>query len=112
MTAASYSSVPPLMISQTVSQGPSTTIITDGLARPIQNTLSAPEGTICTETFYDADGNVSAVNDPQLGCNGAPSPLSSVKFTHDALGRSLIQTNEDNTTQQWSYSGWDNYQHR
>ncbi len=104
-TTTSFTSSAPLTLSQSVLQGPSTTTVMDGLGRTAQQTLTAPEGSLCTETFYDADGNVSAMNDPHVGCSGSVMGSIAIQTTHDALGRNLVQTLEDGKTRSWFYSG-------
>ena len=108
-TTLSYTSSTPLSVTKTVlqdaSDSPSETTISDGLGRATQHTVSAPEGTICTEAFYDSVGNISAINDPRIGCNGSIAIGSSRTFRYDGLGRKLSQTNEDGSSKRWQYSG-------
>jgi YD repeat-containing protein len=68
-TSASYSSSPPLSTTVTRLQNASSNIVRqtvlDGFGCTTQQILFAPEGQLCTEMFYDAFGNVSAINNPR-----------------------------------------------
>ena len=108
-TTASYTAFAPLsMTAKTFQNGSQAVVgqtIADGLGRTTQQILTAPEGQICTETFYDAVGSISATNNPRLGCANSPVSGASLAYGYDALGRKTLQTNEDGTTVQWNYSG-------
>lgn len=104
--SANYTATAPLTVSMSMTGGASTEVVQDGLGRTTQRKLFAPEGTICTEQFYDADGNVSAVNDPILGCRGSVAANGSMQMQYDALGREHVRTNQDASTQHLDYDGY------
>ncbi len=108
-----YTSSDPLQVTSTrtmnASQSMVQTASVDGFGRSAQTILaSAPGSQVCTETYYDAAGNVRAIDDPNTSCpssSGSPLSGASISYLYDGLGRKTRQTNEDGSTQQWSYSG-------
>ncbi len=75
-----YTSSDPLQVTTTRTMNASQSIVqtanVDGFGRSAQTILaSAPGGQMCTETYYDAAGNIRAVNDPNTSCPSPPAAL-------------------------------------
>ena len=100
----SYPNDLPLTVTYTLGNVASETVL-DGSGRVSEQIQVAPEGQICSERFYDAVGNVHQINDPHLGCAGSLVTNGYVQYDYDALNRPTLQTNEDRSTKQWTYSG-------
>jgi RHS repeat-associated protein len=89
--------------------------IYDGMGHAIK--AIAQDGSV-VETGYDGIGRVCAVSNPgssgdapaAVSCKpGQNKPVASTDgftyFSYDALGRKVLQTQPDNSTQRWAYSG-------
>jgi RHS repeat-associated protein len=69
----------------------------DGLGREVQHaTLSAPGGTLSTETAYDPVGRVASVSN--LHSTSPSNTDGLTTYAYDALGRKVYQCNPDNGT--------------
>ena len=80
------------------------TSVLDGMGQVVQTQLSDPSGTDIVDTSYDGEGRVATKSNPyRLGVPSATD--GTTKITYDALGRTVLQTNQDGTTQQWCYNG-------
>jgi RHS repeat-associated protein len=78
--------------------------ILDGLGRTVQTQLTTdPTGTDYVDTKYDDLGRVFSVSNAYRSTGDVTYGLT--KFQYDALGRTLVQTQPDNSTLSWSYSG-------
>lgn len=88
----------------------STTLL-DGLSRVYQTQQSDPYGDDYVQTDYDPAGNTQCVTNP-FRSTSAPSYIANcsgyfaVNYQYDALGRKVVQTQQDGTsTLQWCYDG-------
>jgi len=72
----------------------------DGLGRTLHQT--GPNGAV-VDTTYDGLGRINTVSNPHF-TSSSPSD-GTTTYTYDALSRMTVQTNQDGSIQQWSYSG-------
>jgi RHS repeat-associated protein len=83
-------------------QTKSTLGIYDGLGRMSESELlSDPVGADIIVTAYDSLGRVASVTNPYR----SGDPIYSTSYTYDALGRKIVQTQQDQSTLQWCYNG-------
>ena len=82
------------------------TNVFDGFGRITQTKLTSdPQGTVYTDTAYDALGRVGSVSNPY---RTAPDPTSSpgtTTYTYDALGRKTQETYADSSVLTTAYCG-------
>jgi RHS repeat-associated protein len=72
--------------------------IYDGLGRTSQTQLTSdPQGTVFTDTTYDALGRVAAVSNPYRGGTDPTSSPGITTFIYDALGRKCVEVPPDGT---------------
>jgi RHS repeat-associated protein len=83
-----------------------TVALTDGLARAKQSQLTSdPQGTIYTDTAFDAFGRVASVSNPyRQGIDITSTPGTS-SYTYDGLGRKTRETYPDGSFTQTAYCG-------
>jgi len=97
-------STTPEVITATVTATPSpsqvSTTTLDGLGRTI--TTVAPNGAI-VNTTYDAWGHLASVSNPHFSSSSQSDGTTT--FGYDALGRKVQQTQPDQSSLAWSYSG-------
>ncbi len=76
----------------------------DGLARvdETQDT-SYPSSPITVLTTYDGNGNVASVTNPYLTTKD--SSYGVTQYQYDALGRKILQIDQDANTESWCYNG-------
>jgi RHS repeat-associated protein len=108
-TSASYNDVPPVSITTTVgintSQSRTSTSIFDGVSRPTQTQTSDPQGTVYTDTTYDALGRVYSVSNPYRAGSDATSSPGTTTYGYDALGRKTSATYPDGSILTTAYCG-------
>ena len=97
---------PSITTTKTASPDPSLINVAqmDGMGHVTQTQLtSATPQTIYEDTVYDGMGNVLSQSTPYYS-KGDPSYGVST-LTYDALGRKVLQTNADASSQEWCYNG-------
>jgi YD repeat-containing protein len=82
----------------------------DGLGRAVQQQFTSdPNGTVHTDTVYDAFGRVASVSNPYYTTSDLTYGIT--QYSYDALSRATTITNPDNSTRLMYYSGpWSNIQ--
>jgi RHS repeat-associated protein len=80
--------------------------IADGLGRVTQSQLTSdPQGTVLTDTSYDALGRVATVSNPyRQGTDPTGSP-GTTTYAYDALGRKTSETYPDGSVLTTAYCG-------
>jgi RHS repeat-associated protein len=109
-TDTTYNDVPPVSVTTTTkinsAQNLVKTQVSDGLARPTQTQLTSdPQGTIYTDTTYDALGRIYTVSNPYRSGSDPTTSLGSTVHIYDALNRPISVTEQDNSVTSTSYSG-------
>jgi RHS repeat-associated protein len=101
---AAGSSLPSCSTPTAVAAGSiSNSLFLDGFGRKTQSELlSDPSGAIFSETTYDANGRVASVSNPYRSTT--ESSYGNVQYQYDGLDRKTGQTNQDGSTQSWSYA--------
>jgi YD repeat-containing protein len=85
-------------------QGPiSQTVSFDLLGRTISVHKLAPEGPTHQDTTYDPMGRIWTQSNPYINTSDATYGITTTSY--DALGRKNIESHQDSSTLQWSYSG-------
>jgi RHS repeat-associated protein len=79
----------------TSSQSYSTTNIFDGLGRISQNQQADPQGTVYTDTTYDADGRKASVSNPYRAKTDPTYGVTS--YVYDGIGRTCVVVPPDGT---------------
>lgn len=79
----------------------------DGLGRAIQSQLTSdPQGTVYTDTTYDALGRLSTVSNPHRTCGlDVTSSCGLTTYGYDALDRKVSVTYPDNSVLRTAYCG-------
>jgi YD repeat-containing protein len=79
----------------------------DGLGRVIQKQLTSdPQGTVYTDTTYDALGRVYTVSNPHRTCGSdATSSCGSTTYSYDALSRKISESYSDGSVLSTAYCG-------
>lgn len=108
-TTISYNdSVPSITKSvkqNSVPQYVTTTSIMDGVGHVKQTQLSDPQGTVYTDTTYDALGRVATVSNPyRTGTDPTGTP-GIATYGYDAMGRKISETYPDNSILTTAYCG-------
>jgi RHS repeat-associated protein len=82
------------------------TRIFDGLGRATQSQLTSdPQGTVFTDTTYDALGRVSTVSNPYRSGTDATTTAGITTYAYDALGRKISETYPDSSVLTTAYCG-------
>jgi RHS repeat-associated protein len=82
------------------------TDIYDGLGRVTQTQLTSdPQGTVYTDTIYDALGRVSTVSNPYRAGTDATSSPGITTYAYDALDRKISETYPGNSVLTTAYCG-------
>jgi RHS repeat-associated protein len=97
-----YNSSLPLTITQTQKINSALTktakTVLDGLARVIETQITSdPQGTVFTDTSYDALGRVTTVSNPYRSGTDPTSSPGITTFVYDALGRKCVEVPPDGT---------------
>jgi RHS repeat-associated protein len=105
-----YSASLPLTVTQTQKINSSLTktlkTVSDGLGRPVQTQLTSdPQGTVLTDTAYDALGRVHSVSNPYRTGSDPTSSPGTTTYGYDALGRKTSETYPDNSVLTTAYCG-------
>jgi RHS repeat-associated protein len=93
------------------------TVTSDGLGREISRSVTTdPQGASSVETTYDPVGRMQSVTNPHRSYSSVTD--GTVSYSYDALGRMLLECNQDNVTtgtnvpcvagasyRQWVYTG-------
>lgn len=81
--------------------------VLDGLGRPTQTQLTSdPQGTVFTDTTYDALGRVGTVSNPHRACGTDPTSSCGVTtYAYDALSRKITETYPDGSALTTAYCG-------
>jgi RHS repeat-associated protein len=78
----------------------------DGLARPIQTQLTSdPQGTVYTDTTYDALGRVTSVSNPYRTGTDITTTTGITTYGYDALSRKTSETYPDGSILTTAYCG-------
>ena len=82
------------------------TNVFDGLGRTTQTQLASdPQGTVLTDTTYDALGRVSTVSNPYRAGTDPTSSPGITTYTYDALSRKIRETYPDTSFLTTAYCG-------
>jgi RHS repeat-associated protein len=80
--------------------------IVDGLGRIYRHELTSdPQGTIYTDSTYDALGRVSTVSNPYRSGTDITTSAGTVTYGYDALGRKITETYPDSSILTTAYCG-------
>ena len=94
----------PQIVTTTVYASPNPNIVSsvtfDGYGRPVTSTEN---GNIVTDLTYDAIGGLHSMSNPHTSSVNATD--GTITYAYDALGRKTLETQQDGSTQKWSYSG-------
>jgi RHS repeat-associated protein len=71
--------------------------VLDGFARTTQTQVSDPQGTVYTDTTYDALGRVYTVSNPYRTGADPTTSLGTTTYFYDALGRKCLEVPPDGT---------------
>jgi RHS repeat-associated protein len=91
------------------SQSAKETTVLDGLGRVSQTQVNSTSSPTYTDIFYDAEGrilkeyNPTFCNPPTTNCGEATWGYTT--YAYDALNRTTLVTNPDNSTDQYVYTG-------
>jgi YD repeat-containing protein len=90
-----------------LSQTETTTAKVDGLGRLTQTQVNSdPQGTVYTDTTYDALGRMATVSNPYRTCGSdITSSCGSTTYGYDALSRKTSETLPDNSVLTTAYCG-------
>jgi RHS repeat-associated protein len=96
-----YSASLPLSATRTQKISPTLTrtskSIADDLGRVIQTQLSDPQGTVLTDTTYDALGRVATVSNPYRQGIDPTTSAGTTSYFYDPLGRKCLEVPPDGT---------------
>jgi RHS repeat-associated protein len=82
------------------------TNVIDGLGRTTQSQLTSdPQGTVFTDTTYDAEGRVNTVSNPYRSGTDATTTTGLTTYAYDALSRKITETYPDNSILKTAYCG-------
>jgi RHS repeat-associated protein len=82
------------------------THVFDGLGRLTQSQLTSdPQGTVYTDTTYDALGRVATVSNPYRSGTDITTSTGITTYGYDALGRKISETYPDNSVLTTAYCG-------
>lgn len=82
------------------------TNVFDGLARVTEHLLTSdPQGTVYTDTTYDALGRVSTVSNPYRKGTDASTSSGITTYSYDALSRKIHETYPDGSVLTTAYCG-------
>jgi YD repeat-containing protein len=88
------------------SQNKTTVSVFDGLGRPTQTKLTSdPQGTVYTDTTYDALGHVHSVSNPYRQGSDITTSSGITVYAYDATGRKISETYPDNSILTTAYCG-------
>jgi YD repeat-containing protein len=88
------------------SQTKTQTNVFDGLGRVKQSQLTSdPQGTVYTDTTYDALGRVATVSNPYRKGTDATTSAGITTYSYDALSRKISETYPDNSVLTTAYCG-------
>jgi RHS repeat-associated protein len=89
-----------------LSQTETTTNVLDGLGRLTQSQLTSdPQGTVYTDTAYDALGRVATVSNPYRTGNDPTTTTGTTTYGYDSLGRKTSETYPDGSVLTTAYCG-------
>jgi hypothetical protein len=87
-------------------QTESKTVVYDGLGRVTETQLTSdPQGTIYTDTTYDAEGRVATVSNPYRKGTDATTSSGITTDAYDALSRKISETYAGGSVLQTAYCG-------
>jgi YD repeat-containing protein len=106
----SYNDVAPVSVSTTTkinsAQNLISTVIKDGLGRTSQTQLTSdPQGTVFTDTTYDALGRVATASNPYRSGSDVTSTPGITTYTYDVLDRKTKETYPDSSFLTTAYCG-------
>ena len=104
ITKTSYQDSSPVTVTTTIAADPDPTLVSttvaDGFGRPVHQT---DPGSNTVDTVYDGEGNIYTLSNSHGSSSSATNGTTT--YTYDSLGRETVQTNQDNSTEQWNYTG-------
>jgi RHS repeat-associated core domain len=109
-TASCYNASLPLFTVLTDKINPNLTkssrVVLDGLGRTVQTQLTSDaQGTVYTDTTYDALEQVQSVSNPYRSGSDITSSPGTTAYAYDALGRKTSETYPDNSVLTTAYCG-------
>ena len=82
------------------------TNVFDGLARVTEHQLTSdPQGTVYTDTTYDALGRVGTISNPYRKGTDASTSSGTTTYSYDALSRKIQESYPDSSTLKTAYCG-------
>ena len=103
-THIAYVDGPGATVTTTDPTGVKSVAILDGFGRTVQTQLTTdPSGTDYVDTVYNGLGGTNSVSNPYRSKNDQTYGITS--YLYDALGRTTQKTNQDSTTEMWTWLG-------
>jgi RHS repeat-associated protein len=108
--ATAYNDLPPVSVTSTTkitsAMNLTTATVKDGLGRSKQSQLTSdPQGTVFTDTTYDALGRVATVSNPYRTGSDPTTSAGTTTYAYDALGRKITETYPDGSVLTTVYCG-------
>ena len=109
-TSSSYNDVPPVSTTTTTKINSGMNLVSvsvgDALGRTVQTQVTSdPQGTVYTDTSYDALGRVHTVSNPYRTGGDITTTTGTTTYTYDALDRKISESYPDGSVLTTAYCG-------